>query len=140
MQVEPCIAHHAICSAIVLVGFFTRDPQFEVAYADVTASFGTRAVDEITVTRQALRERARECDTAKTNRDAAERKLRRVMRQVIVILGATIDATDSRWHVFGLNQPRPVGRRSMRHRSGAESLSEPIPFIPHSPDQNIAAA
>ncbi|MDQ6765673.1 MAG: hypothetical protein M3Z22_06185 [Verrucomicrobiota bacterium] len=57
--------------------------------------------------------------------DAAERALRRKMRQAVVILGVTIRGHDQRWLDFGLNRPQraPGGKRALVSPAG-EAVAE----------------
>ncbi len=67
----------------------------------------------------------------KRARDAAERALRRKMRQVVVVLGVSIRPGDARWLDFGLNRPlRSLGERAPVARPATElpSIEEIAPL------------
>jgi hypothetical protein len=88
-----------------LIDFFARNPQFGVAHANVLASHGRKLYDDVVGAQQVRRQLMRESNHAKTVRDAAERKLRPKVRQVVDLLSASIKPNDPRWPAFGLNQP-----------------------------------
>jgi hypothetical protein len=111
-----------------VVIFLALHPTFGVPFADVTAACGRSIYERMVQARAARDVAVTDCMSKKRQRDAAESVLRRTMRQVILILGATIAPTDPRWLAFGLNQPTPRSSRT-RHVHGpnfAEVLAEPI--------------
>lgn len=127
-----------------VVFFLALHPTFGVPFADVTAARG-RSIYERMVQARAAREVAiTDCVNKKRERDAAERVLRRTMRQVILILGATIDPVDSRWFEFGLNPPAPRASRTrhIQRRAFAGEIGEPIllPAETHPDSQHTVAA
>lgn len=127
-----------------VVIFLALHPNFGVPFADVTAACG-RSIYERMIQARAARDVAMtDCMIKKRQRDAAERLLRRTMRQVILILGATIAPTDPRWFAFGLNQPtqRSSRTRHVHRRNFAEVLAEPIllPAQTHPDCQHTVAA
>jgi hypothetical protein len=107
-----------------VVDFFARNPQFGVAHANVTASHGRKLHNEIVSAQQVRRQLLGECNHARTVREAAERKLRRKMRQVVLLLGANIKPTDPRWLAFGLHQPhRRASKGSALHAKPAAPIT-----------------
>lgn len=112
-----------------LVEFFGRNAQFEVAFAGVTAVNGEAIYSAITDARQQMRRATGECIRCKRTRDEAERRLRRKMRSVILMLSAVLTVDDSRWLAFGLNQPRR-GRRRSRFSRVSETAVAPIVALP----------
>jgi hypothetical protein len=104
------------------VDFFARNPQFGVAHANVTATYG-RKVYENAVSAQRVRQQlVSECINAKRIRDEAEQDLRRKMGRVVRMLSASIKPNDARWFAFGLKQPRT--------EEPEESASAPEPTFP----------
>jgi hypothetical protein len=127
-----------------VVIFLALHPTFGVPFADVTAACGRSIYEQMIQARAARDVAVTDCMSKKRQRDAAESVLRRTMRQVILILGASIMPADPRWLAFGLNQPVPGSRRT-RHvhgRNFAGALAEPIPLPAQTqPDcQHTAAA
>jgi len=114
-RIEPRIA-----LARRVVFFLALHPYFGVPFADVTAALGRSIYERMIHARAALDAAVTDCIMKKRQRDAAERVVRRMMRQVIRILGATIAPADQRWLAFGLNRPVPDSLRMRRvHRSGS---------------------
>ncbi len=97
-----------------VIDFFARNPEFGVAHANITATYGRRLYDGAIGAGQVRRQVTTECLNAKNVRDAAERQLRRKMRQVVLILSDSIKSNDPRWHDFGLDQPRTRGSKTKR--------------------------
>ena len=89
-----------------VVDFFARNPQFGVAHANVTATHGRKAYDDVVGAQRIRRQLISECSNAKKFRDAAEQALRRKMGQVVRMLSASIKPNDARWFAFGLDQPK----------------------------------
>jgi hypothetical protein len=120
-----------------VVDFFARNPQFGVAHASITASHGRKLYDAIIGAQQLRRQLMIECNHAKTARGAAERKLQRKMRQVVVVLSVSIKTSDPRWVAFGLNQPRGRGSK----RSGlAATPAAPITRLSPPGEEGAGAA
>jgi hypothetical protein len=113
-----------------LVVFLALQPDFGVPFAEVTAARGRSIYERTIQARAALEVATTDCMMKKRQRDAAERVLRRTMRQVIRILGSMIAPTDPRWLDFGLNGSVAGPPRSRRvHRRGfAGALAEAIPL------------
>jgi hypothetical protein len=137
--IEPRIA---LARRIVI--FLALHPAFGVPFAGVTAACGRSIYERMIQARGARDVAMADCVIKKRERDAAERILRRTMRQVILILGASIAPADSRWFEFGLNQPAPRSSRTrhVHRRNFAGVLAEPIllPAQTHPDRQHIAAA
>jgi hypothetical protein len=108
-----------------VVDFFARNPQFGVAHANVTATYGRKAYDDAVGAQRIRRQLVSECINTKKLRDDAEQNLRRRMGQVVRMLGASIKPNDARWFAFGLSQPR-----SSRFKQSA-SMAEPAAPITH---------
>jgi len=127
-----------------LVVFLALQPDFGVPFAGVTAARGRPIYERMVNTRDALELAVNGCTTSKRQRDAAERVLRRMMREVIVGLGSAISSADSRWLAFGLKQPAAGStgaRRLERHRFPV-APANPIPLATesHCDRQQTAAA
>jgi hypothetical protein len=103
-----------IALAHSLVSFFARHPEFGVAFADVTAARGRAIYERAVQSREMLQVMTTECGSIKHERDAAERALREMMRQVVYVLGKNIDGADPRWLDFGLSQRKSQRRRIHR--------------------------
>jgi hypothetical protein len=99
--------------------------KYEVPFAGVTATEARRLQREIAAAERAVRLAGQKARQKKRARDAAERKLRREMHNVVMLLPCVIGKSDPRWLAFSLQQPRPdqvpskeaVSFRSRFHRS-----------------------
>src|SRR5438105_4409184 len=67
----------------------------------------------------------------KQARDAAEKKLRREMRCVVLMLSAVLRKSDPRWLAFGLNRPdaKAPARRARRVECNETEKIEPLPSV-----------
>jgi hypothetical protein len=119
-----------IALARQLVIFLALHPKFGVPFAEITAARGRSIYERTIQARDALDVATTNCRSSKRQRDGAERVLRRAMREVVLILAATIAPSDPRWLKFGLNQAARRSRRTHQVRSGefAAARPEPIPL------------
>ena len=111
-----------------LAEFFARRPEFAVLFAGVDGMAARTACGEIVCAEQEVRTARAEAARCKQQRDAAEKRLRRVMHGVVVMLGAPLGKGDPRWLAFGLNQPNPDAPDRVRHLSsgsGSEVIALP---------------
>jgi hypothetical protein len=122
-----------------VVDFFARNPQFGVAHANVTATFGRKAYDDAVGAVRVRRQLISECINAKKLRDEAERNLRRKMGQLVRMLGESIKPNDARWFAFGLNQPHNA---RWKERTTPIQAVAPITHLPEvrMPDEVSAVA
>jgi hypothetical protein len=139
-RIEPRIA-----LARRLVVFLALHPDFGVPFADVTAARGRCIYERMIHTSDHLEVTTADCIMCKRQHAAAERALRRTMRQVILILGSTIAPADPRWLAFGLNRPAPNSPPTHHHRRRGgftEPPAKPIslPAETHSDCQHTVAA
>jgi hypothetical protein len=136
-RVEPRIA-----LARRLVVFLALHPDFGVPFANVTAARGRAIYERMTQTRDALDVATTDCMMNKRQRAAAERILRRRIRQVIRMLDSVIDGADPRWLEFGLSQPQSRRLRNRRVPSDEQKASDPISFVTEAETEsrNVAAA
>jgi hypothetical protein len=111
-----------------LVVFLALHPDFGVPFAEVTAARGRPIYERMIHTRDALELANNECMISKRQRDAAERVLRRMMRDVIVALDSTIAPGDPRWLAFGLYWPVRASKRqrNVQARTFSETSAGPI--------------
>jgi hypothetical protein len=125
-----------------LVSFLALHPDFGVPFANVTAARGRAIYERMTQTRDALDVATTDCMMNKRQRVAAERFLRRTMRQVIRMLGSVIDGADPRWLEFGLSQPQSRRLKSRCVLSDEQKASDPISFVTEEETEshNVAAA
>ena len=111
-----------------LAAFFARHSEFAVPFAGVDVMAARMAHGEIACAAEEVRNTTLDATKCKQSRDAAEKRLRRMMHGVVVMLGAPLGKGDPRWLAFGLNQPRP-GAPDRVHRlssgSGAEVIALP---------------
>lgn len=110
-----------------VVDFFARNPQFGVAHANVTATYGRKAYDDAVGAQRVRRQLISECINAKKLRDEAERDLRRKMGHIVRMLGESIKPNDARWFAFGMDQPRMARWRqhSAEPEASIEILASP---------------
>jgi hypothetical protein len=139
-RIEPRIA-----LARRLVVFLALHPDFGVPFADVTAARGRSIYERMIQLRAHLDVTTADCTMNKRQRDAAERALRRTIRQVILMIGSTIAPADPRWLAFGLNRPAPNSPPTRQHRRRDDLAEPPVKPIPlpaekHSGCQHIVAA
>ena len=90
-----------------LADFFKAHPEYEVAFAGVTAERGRALAKAIGEAENGMLTAKADATTKKRARDAAEKKLRRAMSNIVGILPCVIAKNDPRWLEFGLNRPRP---------------------------------
>ncbi len=115
-----------------LVAFFARDLKSNLPQGGLTAEHGGAVHERLERAQRELRLARVECRQKKRARDAAERALRRKMRQVVVILGISIRADDRRWADFGLRQPQRglLRGRGLATPAAAASESITLPEVP----------
>jgi hypothetical protein len=118
-----------------VVDFFARNPQFGVAHANVTATYGRKAYDDAVGAQRVRRQLISECINAKKLRDEAERDLRRKMGHIVRMLGENIKPNDARWFAFGMDQPR-----SARWRQHLAEPEAPIEILSPPQTQDGVAA
>jgi hypothetical protein len=127
-----------------LVVFLALHPNFGVPFAHVTATHGRSIYERMIHARDALEVASAHCATNKRQRDAVECLLRRMVRQVVLVLRATIGPADPRWLAFGFNGSVSDSPRSRRHyhRARGRALPRPIPLPaePHPGCQHTVAA
>lgn len=90
-----------------LTEFLAEHGEYEVGFAGVTAAEARRLQQEITEAESAVRLAGQEAQAKKRRRDAAEKKLRKEMHDVVMLLPCTLGKNDPRWLAFGLKQSRP---------------------------------
>jgi hypothetical protein len=111
-----------------LATFLAAHPEFEVAFAGVTAAEATALQNQMEEARQSIRRTTTDAAGKKRTRDLAESALRREMRNVILFLSCVIKKNDPRWEAFGLNIPAPkwqqptYGSSCRSSRDGAEVI------------------
>jgi hypothetical protein len=121
-----------------LVVFLALHPDFAVPFAQVTAAHGRTIYEWTFQTHHALEIATTDCRMKKRQRDAAERVLRRTMRQVFRVLSGIIARGDPRWLAFGLSQSATDSPRKGHFPDGSltPALPEPIPLPPETrPDR-----
>ena len=131
-----------VALAAGMIHWMEKNPDYEMPVAGITAENGKAIRERMVQAQRELRAAKAACLVKKRARDAAERTLRRKMRQVVVILGVSIRPEDRRWLDFGLNRPlRSLGNRPAAAGIGAtESESVlPVTFQTDSPDSADAA-
>lgn len=95
-----------------MIHYFAKNPRRESSMVGLTAKDGEAIRERLVRAQRDLRKIRAECIVKKRARDAAERALRRKMRQGVVILGVSIRTDDARWLDFGLNRPqRSLGEK-----------------------------
>jgi hypothetical protein len=120
-----------------VVDFFARNPQFGVAHAKVTATYGRKAYDDAVGAQRVRRQLIAECINAKKLRDVAEKELRRNMGHVVRMLSASIKPNDARWFAFGLNQPQTA---RWKHDALPIKPAAPITHLSSAPSQEMHTA
>jgi hypothetical protein len=123
-----------------LVDFLSSYPQFGVAHANVTATHGRKLYDDVITARQVYRQLTAACNEAKRVRDGAERRLRRDMRSIVILLGVAIRPDDPRWLEFGLNQPAKRSNRQSPDNAVPKSEITTLPPLDVDNTQATTAA
>ena len=111
-----------------LAVFFAQHPEYAMAIAGVTGEEAQAVCGEITDAEREVRAAKVEAAKCKRARDAAEKRLRRTMRNVRLLISTVLGKGDPRWLAFGLNLPRPGGRTRMIGvfpQEGAELIPMP---------------
>ena len=129
------------------VDYFGKTPHHEHADSGMSHAHGAAVLGRLVQAQRDLRRAKADCLVKKRARDAAERAMRRKMRQVVVILGVTIRANDPRWLDFGLNRPQPAPGEAAPAAvpQGAAESSAPIslptaePVLVEADDEAAAA-
>ena len=112
--------------------FLAAHPEFEVAFAGVTAAEGRAVLGRMRAAEAASREARSEAGERKRARDLAERHLRGKMGGVRSLLGASLRGDDARWAAFGLNRPKPEGKKAAASKPAPETVIE-LPAIHAAP-------
>lgn len=122
-----------------MVHYLAKNPQHEYPVAGLTAKVGGAMRERLVRAQRDLRAAKSQCILKKRARDAAERALRRKMRQVVVILGVSIRPDDARWLAFGLKRPqRSLGTARSALAPGRDAtLSEPVVLPAAEPSEPI---
>jgi hypothetical protein len=129
-----------------MVDYFKKNPEATYPGWGITAERGEAHRERLLQAQRELIRVSVDRATKKQARDAAERALRRKMRQVVVILGTTIRPEDRRWLEFGLRQPqRSLGETRLVLAPPAVSefplpLALPAPAAASASAQDAAAA
>ena len=122
-----------------VAGFFTRNGEWEMPVAGVTAAHGAAVSGEMRAAQAGLRAASQDALVKKRARDLAEKTLRWEMRRVVIFLSVLLSPGDARWLAFGLNRPRPDAPVSVAaRRSGVAAAVIALP--PAEPARAAAAA
>jgi hypothetical protein len=108
-----------------LADFFKAHPQYEVAFAGVTAKRGRALAQAIVAAEDQLQLAKAAAAAKKRARDAAEKKLRHAMSSIVMLLPCVIGKSDSRWLEFGLKRPQPSApdaRATLDHAPAVEPV------------------
>ena len=81
-----------VALAAGMIQWMEKNPDYEIPAAGITAENGKAIRERMVQAQRELRAAKAACLVKKRARDAAERTLRRKMRQVVVILGVSIRA------------------------------------------------
>jgi hypothetical protein len=109
-----------------LVTFLADHPEYAVPFAGVTAEEAFAVYEEIKNAEREVRAARIEAAQCKLLRDAAEKRLRRKMRCVVLLLTAQLGKGDARWLAFGLNRPKR-GARARVICPGVDAEIIPLP-------------
>jgi hypothetical protein len=121
-----------------VVDYFAKNPKHAYPVASLTAKEGEAIRERLVRAQRDLRMAKADCIVKKRARDAAERTLRRKMRQVVVILGVSIRRDDARWLDFGLNRSqRSLGEKRPAGLPAAGIIVETAALLsPETPSAN----
>ena len=124
-----------------LAEFFKGHPEFEVAFAEVTAERGHSLAKGAVAARAEMQEASAAASAKKKLRDRAEKQLRKAMSAIISLLPCAIEKSDPRWLEFGLKQPQPSAPEA-RPAFSSTPLAEPteLDFRPLERSSEIASA
>lgn len=101
----PARIEDRLALGLLLTGFFTANPGYEVATLGVTAAQGTALYDTANTTQQTYIAASVALSTKGDADTTAYDALVAVLWSLIKILQATLEDNDPRWLAFGLNMP-----------------------------------